>query len=793
MRTSLDLLNGIKVVLAVGAVCAFAGPAYGDYCSASGEEYHYEHISGVQVWTIDNGTAWSSYSDYTELSTELYIGYGYLITVTNGDAYSGDQCGVWVDWNADEDFEDVNEAIVMSGGPETFTGTITPPEGAAEGATRMRVRIMHTGVLSPCGTTDYGEVEDYTLIVTEYESPGYGGGSGTAADPYLIYTAEQMNMIGVGYLDWDKHYKLMADIDLSGYTGTSFNIIGSELYPFSGVFDGGGHRISNFTYGPASGYVGLFGYIDDANAEVRDLGMIEPDINGSSLVGPIAGYLSGGSMTNCYVEGGSISGSVDVGGLVGYGKNNRISDSYSSCDVTGRRDFVGGLVGENSYGNISNCSSTGNVAGGKQVGGLVGSAGYNSIEGCHSTSNVTGGRLLVGGLVGDSSDNSIVNCHSSGDVAGGADVGGLVGDNGDSYISGCYSSSTVTGTLYVGGLAGSIHSGSTIFDCYSTGSVTGYRDCAGGLAGYSQNSSIVNCYSTASVDGNDRVGGLVGYNFLGGIIADCYSAGSVTGRQEVGGLAGRNYELISNCYARGTVSGDYYVGGLVGLTNYSALTYHCYSAGVVDGNDFVGGFAGYSEYSDDYAACFWDSDVNPGLSGIGNRTDPGVTGQSTASMQMRSTFTGAGWDFVDEAINGPNDIWDICEGTNYPKFVWQIPEADFVCPDGVNFLDYSFFAGHWYETDYGDVNGVELTGDGRVNWEDFGLFAGWWMAVGCGECGGADLTGEGAVDELDLGVFAGHWLKGEYGDCGGAELTGDGVVGLDDLGRFSENWLRGMR
>lgn len=54
----------------------------------------------------------------------------------------------------------------------------------------------------------------------------YGGGTGEPNDPYLIYTAEQMNTIGADLDDWDKHFKLMADIDLSGYTGTDFNIIG---------------------------------------------------------------------------------------------------------------------------------------------------------------------------------------------------------------------------------------------------------------------------------------------------------------------------------------------------------------------------------------------------------------------------------------------------------------------------------------------------------------------------------------------------------------------------------------
>lgn len=144
----------------------------------------------------------------------------------------------------------------------------------------------------------------------------------------------------------------------------------------------------------------------------------------------------------------------------------------------------------------------------------------------------------------------------------------------------------------------------------------------------------------------------------------------------------------------------------------------------------------------------------------------------------------SGWQPGDEPPAGPwrGDVWSFT--VRYA--------GDFVYPEGINFIDYSFFAEHWGETDYGDVNGIELTGDGRLNWEDFGLFAGWWMARGCGECGGADFTGEGDVDELDLDVFAGYWLKSEYGDCSGAELTGDGVVGLEDLRGFTEDWLRGI-
>ena len=87
----------------------------------------------------------------------------------------------------------------------------------------------------------------------------YGGGTGIEEDPYQIWTAEQMNDIGVNPGDWGSHFKLMANIDMSIYTGTQYNIIGN----FTGTFDGGGHVISNLTYtrGDTLSNVGLFRWI----------------------------------------------------------------------------------------------------------------------------------------------------------------------------------------------------------------------------------------------------------------------------------------------------------------------------------------------------------------------------------------------------------------------------------------------------------------------------------------------------------------------------------------------------
>jgi len=136
------------------------------YCNAGGGG-NLEYIRGVAVGTINNSpTGRTVYTDYTYLSTEMQIAVGYPITVTSGYHDADDQCGIWVDWNQDYDFDDADEQIAVSGGPETYTATITPPAGAVLGDTRMRVRIMYTGTLSPCGTTDWGEVEDYTITVT---------------------------------------------------------------------------------------------------------------------------------------------------------------------------------------------------------------------------------------------------------------------------------------------------------------------------------------------------------------------------------------------------------------------------------------------------------------------------------------------------------------------------------------------------------------------------------------------------------------------------------------------------
>jgi mucin-19 len=244
-------------------------------------------------------------------------------------------------------------------------------------------------------------------------------GSGTEADPYQIRTAEDFAKISWYSAILNRHIRLMADLDLSGFT---LYPIGDTM-PFTGTFDGNGHILRNVVINqPILDDVGLFRRIGSGGL-VKNLSMVDASIGGQTFVGGLV-VKNEGTIESCYVAG-TIGGS----------------------------DWVGGLTGVN-YGRINFCHSTGSVSGtGNSVGGMVGGNSGTIFSSC-ATSTVSGDANNVGGLVGWN-DNTIMSCYATGAVRGESDVGGLVGHDNDGMIISCYAAGTVSGMDdSIGGLLG---------------------------------------------------------------------------------------------------------------------------------------------------------------------------------------------------------------------------------------------------------------------------------------------------------------------------------------------------
>ncbi|MHC4619951.1 MAG: GLUG motif-containing protein [Planctomycetota bacterium] len=418
----------------------------------------------------------------------------------------------------------------------------------------------------------------------------YSGGTGEPNDPYRIATANDLNDIGNHVEDFNKCFVMVKDVNLADYAGTQFHIIGDLNDPFTGVFDGNGHTISNFTFqtdaGRAARPVGIFGVVFEPNAAIDDLGLAGPHI---------------------------------------------------VCPNTW---YVGALVALLVDGTVSGCSCTdGRISGHRYVGGLIGTNWEGTIVNCHVSAAVSCEYMIVGALAGGNG-GTISSSSSAGSVYGGNMVGGLVGDNGIVQA-----------------------------DCLAR---------------------IEDSYSTADVEAQEYfAGGLVGFNHYGARIQNCYAKGCVDGNEIAGGLVALAYDCnISNCYALGGVDANDWVGGLVGGIRES-LVERCYAAGPVSGDANVGALAGRSyDANSIFVKSFFDSDINPDVNGIGNGSDPDVIGKPTWEMQTESTFTDAGWDFVE--------VWDIGEGQTYP-FLRVHSAGDLNHSGLVDWRDLAILAGHWLE------------------------------------------------------------------------------------------------
>jgi hypothetical protein len=501
-------------------------------------------------------------------------------------------------------------------------------------------------------------------------------GTGAVDDPYQVSTPEQLNSIGSDAVLVTKHYVLVADLNMSPYAGTSYNII-AKPKGFTGTFDGNGHVIYNLTYSTTENesYIGMFGRI---SGEVRNLVLENVTmVSGGNGIGGLAGLNNGGRITNCQVSG-SVHGQNGVGGLCGYNggalTNCRSSGSVSVSNAGTSHSNFGGVCGWNYLGTISDS--------------------YSDVLVSVPTAST------VGGLCGQNKSGVITDSHVTGAVEGSEYVGGFCGQNIEqSNIARCSAAGDVRGYRAVGGFCGSSFS-SFLLGCCASGEVTATENYTGGLCGWVNASTIIQCSATGDVNGTGGTGGLIGYVGATNVFKQCYALGNVSGTFAVGGLCGYIGEQVANDFE------------------------HCYAAGHVSGTGSnVTGFIGQgSAY---VIGCFWDVQASGQTAGM-RYALPELKGLDTAGMQSVSNFIAAGWDF--------DFMWFMPE-SDYPKLRRQMGDEADLYPDldrdgCVDLADYLALAGYWLADCASPVDcaNADLDRSGVVDLGDMNRFTRKWLA-----------------------------------------------------------------
>jgi hypothetical protein len=341
-------------------------------------------------------------------------------------------------------------------------------------------------------------------------SAQFAGGTGTASDPYLIETAEQLQNVSKSATSC---FLLKKDIDLS--TG-----VWTPIATFTGTFDGGNHVISGLDMEGGSDGSGLFARLNTPgvieNVIMRDCIVVGNNWSGI-LCSTNGNYeTKGGTIRNCTIYDSSIDGAESVGAFAGVSAGSFENCRAFNVKVDASGDRAGGIAGmlESTGGHFYDCVFYGDVNGAATVGGIC--SYYNA----KSDDDITFKNNVVYGNISSSTGT----------------VGGIMAKP-EWYVENV-----------------------KIDNCAIFANISG--QCIGSVGGNALRGSVTNCYGTGTLkctgvwkngDWNDPWnGGICAVNF-NGPVQDCYFSGSITtgvADAKIAGVCGRNWPgiTVKNCY-----------------------------------------------------------------------------------------------------------------------------------------------------------------------------------------------------------------------------------------------------
>ena len=153
------------------------GPIGNGYCTSTASQPWEEWIGNVSLSDLNNNSTKSGYSDFTNYIANVNTGENYILSVQPIFSYLHftEYIQVWIDFNQNESFNDPGELILSTVYQNGINGTLaTPvseniiiPSNAISGSTRMRVAMQRDQASSSCENFTIGEVEDYTINITD--------------------------------------------------------------------------------------------------------------------------------------------------------------------------------------------------------------------------------------------------------------------------------------------------------------------------------------------------------------------------------------------------------------------------------------------------------------------------------------------------------------------------------------------------------------------------------------------------------------------------------------------------
>lgn len=214
------------------------------YCSGEGGSTTYEWIQRVSLHTLQNNSgADEGYGNYTHLLTNLEKGNSYTLEASPGFASSSynEFWTAWIDFNQDGDFEDYGEKIMSTTATASdVSATVNVPSGIPTGCTRMRIAMSYGAAADHCDRFSWGEVEDYSIFISEPYCNNSGGNTSYEFIQRVIFKTVDNSLLTTyivdnnsgndgGYGDYTNivipvqkglSYPFVA---IPGYVGTTYN------------------------------------------------------------------------------------------------------------------------------------------------------------------------------------------------------------------------------------------------------------------------------------------------------------------------------------------------------------------------------------------------------------------------------------------------------------------------------------------------------------------------------------------------------------------------------------------